>query len=176
MQDKEMTNGTADSAGMKTRRRSFLRVLWGIVGLAAVAEFCWVGISVLLSRSKRQSSNAQEKNILAGKIEDFPPATVTAIPQGRFFLSRLEDGGFLALSRTCSHLGCSLNWDAEKGKFICPCHGSSFSLTGEVLTSPAPSPLDYYPVRIENGIVKVDVATPRRRERFEPDQATRIDG
>ena len=41
-------------------------------------------------------------------------------------------------------------------------------------TAPAPRPLEYYPVRIENGVVKIDVAAPRRRERFEPDQATRI--
>jgi cytochrome b6-f complex iron-sulfur subunit len=48
------------------------------------------------------------------------------------------------------------------------------SLNGEVLTAPAPRPLDTYPVRIENGIVKVDTSMPQKRERFEPAQAKRI--
>ncbi|MDH3999474.1 MAG: Rieske 2Fe-2S domain-containing protein, partial [Desulfuromonadales bacterium] len=65
-------------------------------------------------------------------------------------------------------------WDEQKQRFICPCHGSSFDLSGEVLTAPAPRPLDTYLVRIENGIVKVDVSVSQKRERFEPEQATRI--
>jgi cytochrome b6-f complex iron-sulfur subunit len=47
-------------------------------------------------------------------------------------------------------------------------------MSGEVLTAPAPRPLDTYPVRIENGIVKVDISAAQKRERFEPSQATRL--
>ncbi len=157
-----------------TGRRVFLNRLWVVAGLAAAMEFCWVGVSFLLSRQKRASAKKTKKVVTAGGVEQFQPATVTAIPQGSFYLSRLEDGGFLALSRTCTHLGCSVTWNEEEEKFVCPCHGSSFNLRGEVLTAPAPRPLDCYPVRIENGIVKVEVSAPARRERFEPDQATRI--
>ena len=39
---------------------------------------------------------------------------------------------------------------------MCPCHASSFDITGDVLSPPAPRPLDIFPVRIENDIVKVD--------------------
>lgn len=155
-------------------RRRFLGWLWGAIGLVAVAEFCWIGISFLLSRKERSVRAAGARIVTAGAVDTFSPDTVTAIPSGQFFLARLPDGGFLALSPTCTHLGCSLHWDAEKNRFQCPCHGSSFSLTGEVLTAPAPRPLDMYPVRIENGLVRVDVAAPRRRDRFEPDQATRL--
>ena len=88
------------------------------------------------------------------------------MPQGQFYLARLADGGFLALSRRCTHLGCSIPWDEEKRRFVCPCHGSIFNLAGEVLTGPAPRPLDTFPVRIENGIVKVDVTMAQKRDRF----------
>ena len=171
---KKTIQPTVENAPAKPARRRFLGWLWAGLGLAAAAEACWIGLSFLAARKDRNMHAAISRIVTAGAADGFKPATVTPIPNGSFFLSRLDDGGFLALSHTCTHLGCSIRWDAEQNRFQCPCHGSSFSLTGEVLTSPAPRPLDYYPVRIEDGIVKVDVGTPRRRDRFEPDQATRI--
>ena len=158
----------------KPDRRQFLTRLWALFGLAAAAEFGWLGVSFLNSRKERNKPVKTESIVTAGPVEHFTPATVTAIPQGQLYLACLADGSFLALSRTCTHLGCSVPWDEEKNQFVCPCHGSTFSLDGEVLTAPAPRPLDYYPVRIENGIVKVDTTHSQRRERFEPKQATKL--
>ena len=39
-------------------------------------------------------------------------------------------------SSTCTHLGCKINQE-KNNKFICPCHGSQFSLNGEVIKGPA---------------------------------------
>ena len=155
-------------------RRQFLNRVWAVFGLAALAEFGWLGVSFLNSRKERNKPVKTESIVTAGPIEKYTPATVTAIPQGQFYLACLADGSFLALSRTCTHLGCSVPWDAAKNQFVCPCHGSTFSLDGEVLTAPAPRPLDYYPVRIENGIVKIDTSSPQKRERFETEQATKL--
>ena len=175
MQDeKPAANAPQGTGAADVRRRRVFAWLWAAIGVAAVAEFCWVGVSFLLSRKDRNERAQAARIVAAGAVDGFAPGTVTAVPSGPCFLARLPDGGFLALSRTCTHLGCSLHWDAAAGRFQCPCHGSSFGLTGEVLTAPAPRPLDSYPVRIENGVVKIDVAAPRRRERFEPDQATRL--
>ncbi|MDH3327740.1 MAG: ubiquinol-cytochrome c reductase iron-sulfur subunit [Desulfobulbaceae bacterium] len=157
-----------------TSRRSFLNRVWALLGILACFEFAWLGISTFSSRRKRQQQEKQDSIIIVGSMDNFTPKTVTAIPQGQFYLACLEDGSFLALSRTCTHLGCSVPWDEEQGKFVCPCHGSTFSLTGEVMTSPAPRPLDTYPVRIENRIIKVNISQLRKRDRFEPSQATRV--
>jgi cytochrome b6-f complex iron-sulfur subunit len=155
-------------------RRQFLNRIWAFCGVVAAAEFGWLGLSFMNSRKERNRPVKTESVVTAGAIEQFAPATVTAVPLGQFYLACLGDGSFLALSRTCTHLGCSVPWDEEKNQFVCPCHGSTFSLTGEVLTAPAPRPLDTYPVRIENGIVKVDTSSPQKRESFDPAQATRI--
>ncbi|MBW2510976.1 MAG: Rieske (2Fe-2S) protein [Deltaproteobacteria bacterium] len=155
-------------------RRQFLNRLWAFFGVVALVEFGWLGLSFLNSRKERNKPVKTESIVTAGAVEQFTPATVTAVPLGQFYLACLADGSFLALSRTCTHLGCSVPWDEEKNQFVCPCHGSTFNLTGEVLSAPAPRPLDYYPVRIENGIVKVDISTPQKRGRFESTQATRI--
>jgi cytochrome b6-f complex iron-sulfur subunit len=65
-------------------------------------------------------------------------------------------------------------WVAEQGRFACPCHASAFDVRGEVLSPPAPRPLDLFPVRIENGIVKVDTTVPVKRATFDPSQVVRV--
>jgi Rieske Fe-S protein len=155
-------------------RRNFLNRIWAFLGLVAAGEVGWLGLSFMNSRKKRNQPVKTESIITAGPMERFKPETVTAIPSGQFYLACLADGSYLAMSRTCTHLGCSVAWDDEKNRFVCPCHGSTFNLNGEALTAPAPRPLDTYPVRIENGIIKVDIASSRKRERFDPDQATKI--
>ena len=155
-------------------RRSFLNKLWGMLGVAACAEFFWLGGSILQSRKKQVGQKQVEAIIDAGLVENFSPGTVTAIPRGQFYLSCLDDGSFLALSKTCTHLGCSLPWDEKQHKFICPCHGSTFDLRGVVLTAPAVRPLDMYPVRIENGRIRVNTTIAARRTGFEPSQAVSV--
>jgi cytochrome b6-f complex iron-sulfur subunit len=155
-------------------RRSFLNRFWAFFGIVAAAEFSWLGLSFMNSRKERNRPDTTESIVTAGPVERFAPDSVTAIPNGQFYLACLADGSLLALSRICTHLGCSVPWDEEKKQFICPCHGSTFNLTGEVLTAPAPRPLDTYPVRIENGIVKVNVATAQRRDRFDLSQTIRL--
>ena len=110
--------------------------------------------------------------IIAGSIENFEPGTVSAFVRGKFYLARLEDGGFLAMSRTCTHLACTVPWVSKENKFICPCHSSEFDIRGEVANPPAPRALDLYPIRIENNILQVDTAKLRKRSAFAADQVT----
>jgi cytochrome b6-f complex iron-sulfur subunit len=77
------------------------------------------------------------------------------------------------LSRECTHLGCTVPWVDGESRFVCPCHSSAYDDRGQVLSPPAPRPLDFYPVRIENGIVKVEIGKPMRRRSFESTQVTR---
>jgi len=151
---------TAPPPGKPTRR-SLLAWVWGLLGLAAATEAAWVALSFLLPKP-RAADDEESSLLVAGPVEQFGPGTVTAFPRGKLYLVRLEDGGFLALSRTCTHLGCTLPWEQEQQRFVCPCHASAFSITGDVLSPPAPRPLDRFPIRIENQIIKVDTSKPRR--------------
>jgi cytochrome b6-f complex iron-sulfur subunit len=129
----------------------------------AVVQAVWV-VAEFFSPRRRQATADDASIFVAGPVDRFEPGSVTAFPEGRFYLVRLEDGGFLALNRECTHLGCTVPWDADQKKFVCPCHASSFDMLGDVLSPPAPRPLDVFPVRIENRIVKVDLASPSRRQ------------
>lgn len=157
---------------MKTpTRRGFLGWAWlGLLGVA-VLEWVWVVADFLRPRAARAADLGTI--FVAGPEERFEPGSVTAFRSGRFYLARLEDGGFLALSRECTHLGCTVPWVEEEGRFRCPCHASAFDIRGVVQSPPAPRPLDLHPVRIENGVVKVDTGTRIRRGQFAPSQVTR---
>jgi len=161
----------SDTAPTSAPRRRVLGWVWGGLLAALAAEIAWVVGSFLRPRGSRAVRDAAI--VIAGPVERFAPNTVTAFPDGKFYLARLEDGGFLALDRTCTHLGCTVPWDPGKARFDCPCHASSFDITGAVLAPPAPRPLDLYRVRIENGIVKVDTGRRVRREASLASQETR---
>ncbi len=153
-------------------RRSFLSWLWWGLGALACVEFVGLTAAYLWPRKPRgvEAGSVVE----AGSAEAFPPGSVTAFPDGRFYLARLEDGSFLALSRTCTHLGCTVPWNEKKKRFECPCHASTFDITGSVLDPPAPRALNLFAVRITEGVVVVDTGTRMRRQRFEASQAVHL--
>jgi len=151
-------------------RRSFLNILWLSLGFVALVEFLAVAFAFLRPDKSKTRRERSDTIVTGGALESFIPNSVTAFVRGRFYLARLEDGGFLAISRKCTHLGCTVPWVADKNRFICPCHGSSFDITGNVISPPAPRALDVYPVIIENDIVKVDTGNPLKRNEFHADQ------
>lgn len=142
------------------QRRDFLKAAWTFLGGVVALE---MGGMALAYMQPRLAEGEFGGLITAGAVDDFPPGSVTHISNGRFYLSRLEDGGFLALHQRCTHLGCNVPWDQSAGQFVCPCHNSEFTQTGEVLNPPAPRPLDLFPVTIEAGQVKVDTSRPMQR-------------
>ncbi len=75
----------------------------------------------------------------------------TVIPAGGYYLGPdyvLFDDGVKAwaLSRRCTHLGCTINFHEKEYILECPCHQSRFSPEGIVLHGPAKTALPQYKV------------------------------
>jgi Rieske Fe-S protein len=151
-------------------RRSFLIRLWVILGALASAEIVWVISSFLKPAKNQRKKGASGSLINAGSVNTFAPNSVTGFPRGRFYLACLEDGGFLAIHRQCTHLGCTVPWVEKEKQFICPCHSSAFDIYGGTIRSPANRALDIFPVHIENNTVFVDVSRTIKRNAFKPQQ------
>jgi cytochrome b6-f complex iron-sulfur subunit len=150
-------------------RRDFFGMAWRGLGIVALLETAGM-IAAYFFSGKNKRDTAPKQLLEAGPVDSFAAGSVSAFMGGRFFLARLQDGGFIALSLRCTHLGCSISWEESRQRFICPCHSSAFDIGGEVLNPPAARALDYYPVLIENGVVKVDIGTLRDRKTFRKDQ------
>jgi cytochrome b6-f complex iron-sulfur subunit len=148
-------------------RRSFLSLLWATLGLAALTESVWLCFSFLRPDGAGSAESQARTVIPAGSMAAFVPGTVTAFQKGEFYLVRLEDGGLLALSCKCTHLGCTIPWVEKEKRFLCPCHASAFDVTGSVVASPATRALDMFPVTIENNMVQVDTSRRIKRSGFE---------
>jgi Rieske Fe-S protein len=149
-----------------SRRRFLTKVLIGL-GALTLVEFIGVALAFLKPRKSSTETDDSVGLVEAGAVEDFLPNSVTTFIRGRFYLVRMEDGGFLAVSGICTHLGCAIRWEADENKFLCPCHSSSFDITGGVISPPATKALDIYPVTIENEFVSVHTGQPIKRTRFE---------
>lgn len=150
-------------------RRDFLSLAWKGLGIVAAAEIVFMVAGYLFS-GKNIRKPAAKQLMEAGPVDSFGLNSVTAFMGGRFYMARQPDGGFIALSLRCTHLGCSVSWEEGKKRFICPCHSSAFDISGEVLNPPAARALNYYPVLIENGTVKVDIGTLKERKTSRKDQ------
>lgn len=67
---------------------------------------------------------------------------------GRFYLINNENE-LLALYTKCTHQGCTVEWESDRQRFACPCHGSKFDRNGVRTDGPAKRPLDLMAIRTE---------------------------
>jgi 3-phenylpropionate/trans-cinnamate dioxygenase ferredoxin subunit len=96
-------------------------------------------------------------------VEELPPGEVKIVHAGELSLGVYNlNGEFYAIEDRCSHDNgplCEGDFELEEGYAVCPRHGAHIDIrTGEPLTLPAVEPVETFPVRVENGIVKVKVA------------------
>jgi 3-phenylpropionate/trans-cinnamate dioxygenase ferredoxin component len=98
-----------------------------------------------------------------GPLEELPPGSVKIVVTGSISVGVYNCGGELyAIEDRCSHDDGPLaegDWEPDECIAICPRHGSRFDLrTGRALSLPAFEPVATFPVRVVDGIVRLDVA------------------
>ena len=70
----------------------------------------------------------------------------------------IEEGPAIAtyaISAVCTHLGCTVDWDAAMQMFACPCHGSRYDQAGHVTQGPARRDLELVTVIVKEDQVRL---------------------
>jgi menaquinol-cytochrome c reductase iron-sulfur subunit len=170
-----MNDQSSNTVPQNDRRGFILAALYSVGALITAG----LGIPAFryLLRPPRGSQKTQW--IDAGNLEELQPGT----PEKVSFIQRRVDGwevvsektsawvvkhpegAITAFSPWCTHLGCAYHWSENKHEFVCPCHGSRFSVDGQVLRGPAPRPLDRYEVRVAGTRVWLKPAVPQETAR-----------
>jgi len=65
------------------------------------------------------------------------------------------DLGFVALAQTCTHQECTIAYDPNTLNFVCPCHGGTYDLNGNVTGGPPPAPVKTYAITRNNNILTI---------------------
>lgn len=94
------------------------------------------------------------KHLIAGKLEiihrqpddlDNDEGSIVKVNGRRAGAYKDKDGNLFVVDTTCTHMGCEVEWNNGDRTWDCPCHGSRFAITGEVMEGPAERPLKLIP-------------------------------
>ncbi len=96
-------------------------------------------------------------------VEELPAGAMRLVPAGARTIGVYNCAGKLhAIEDRCSHDDGPLaegDFDPATGVAVCPRHGANFDIrTGRALTLPAYEPVETFPVVVEDGVVKVEIA------------------
>jgi cytochrome b6-f complex iron-sulfur subunit len=137
-------------------RREFLQTVAGTLGVVLVGAGCINGdgaegqVPAATKNSDGTFSVKGGGTLKPGTAMAFTlPAAASSDDPATAVVFVTMKGELKALSTRCTHAGCTVNWNTEKGDniFLCPCHGSRFDAQGKVLGGPAKTPLASYSVR-----------------------------
>jgi cytochrome b6-f complex iron-sulfur subunit len=130
-------------------RRQFIQL-----GLATLGA-AWMG-TWLQSLLFPATNTTQDAQPVSFPLSDLPVGGTKAITYaGVSVLVVRTRESLRAFSLVCTHLGCIVEWQADKKEFYCPCHDGRFDEFGDVLAGPPPIPLEQIPVRVDGDTVMV---------------------
>ncbi len=139
-------------------RRRFVNVFLGGSLLGAVASLLYPVIRFLIPP---RQAEALTKRVAAAKVGEIAPnsAKVFKFGSSPALLINTADGQLRAFSAICTHLTCTVSYEADTGTMYCPCHNGRFDLSGNVISGPPPRPLDAYEVEVAGADIYVSRKT-----------------
>jgi cytochrome b6-f complex iron-sulfur subunit len=130
------------------KRRNFVDIFLGGSLLATIAAFLYPVVRYVLPA--RHAGGGNLGQVAAAKVGELVPnsAKVFKFGSSPAILVNTSEGKLVALSAVCTHLTCTVRFDADTDTLFCPCHNGRFDLAGNVLSGPPPRPLEAYAVEV----------------------------
>ncbi len=141
-----------------TRRRIVGYVLGGGL-LASFASFIYPILRYLVPPAVAELGGDE---IVAAKVTELKPNSSKIFRFGSRpgLLILNTDGGYTAMSATCTHLGCTVQYRNDLRQVWCACHNGIYDMNGRNVSGPPPRPLDKFEVHLRGD----DVVVSRKRE------------
>ena len=141
-----------------TRRRAMEIFLGGGI-VATFASFLYPVLRFLVPPVVTDLGGDE---VVAAKLDEIKPNSGQIFRFGsRPGLLILDaDGAYRALSATCTHLGCTVQYRSDMREIWCPCHNGVYDLNGRNVSGPPPRPLDVFDVHVRGD----EIVVSRKRE------------
>jgi len=109
---------------------------------------------MLVVLSGRFTGSGVQVTVAGSPLVDIDGAVLVESTAGVFLLARTDASAFSAIEAVCTHEGCTIT-GADGVAYVCPCHGSRYNRSGQVLAGPARASLRQYATTFTDGVVTI---------------------
>ncbi len=156
--DQGMINGTDRLSPLVPRRR-FVEVLLGSGFIATAIAFAYPVLRYLIPP---KAADLGSESVIAGRVGELKPNSGKIFRFGTRpgILIRTAGGEYRAMSATCTHLSCTVQYRDDMQHVWCACHNGHYDLNGKNIAGPPPRPLELFEVQVRGD----EIFVRRRRE------------
>jgi cytochrome b6-f complex iron-sulfur subunit len=145
-------------SGENMSRNTFVRVAAGGIGLCYAAAIGYPVYRYLESPIEHAEGAVPVNEVTPPDARKLAPGTALMFKFGSkpAMLIHHKDDTWVAMFAVCKHLGCTVQYEGDKDRIYCACHGGVYnSHTGGNVSGPPPKPLDMLAVKVTEDAVVV---------------------
>ncbi|MFZ0914083.1 MAG: Rieske (2Fe-2S) protein [Candidatus Korobacteraceae bacterium] len=141
------TGAPAKPAPADLPSRRFVNILLGTGLLASAASFLYPVLRYLVPPKLPDLGGDA---VLAARLSEMKPNTAKTFRFGTRpgLLVETSAGEYRAMSATCTHLGCTVQYRPDLREIWCACHNGMYDLNGRNISGPPPRPLEAFEVQV----------------------------
>ncbi len=149
----------AEQVASDAGRRRFIQVLLGGGLLASAASFVYPVLRYLVPPA---TTDRGGDSVVAAKVGELKANSAKIFRFGSRpgLLILGSDGEYRAMSATCTHLSCTVQYQSDRKQVWCACHNGTYDLAGRNVSGPPPRPLELFDVQVQGD----EVVVRRKRE------------
>lgn len=142
-----MDHAEKEAITNRPARRRFMQVLLGGGLLASAVSFLYPVLRYLIPPA---AADLGSDTVVAGQVGELKPNSGKIFRFGNKpgLLLLAPDGEYRAMSATCTHLNCTVQYRSDVRRVWCACHNGFYDLNGRNVAGPPPRPLEAFDVHV----------------------------
>jgi len=144
---RDIKAGAEETRPPGPERRRFVGFLLGGGLLASAISFLYPVLRYLIPPA---ATDLGSDTVVAGRVGELKRNSAKIFPFGNrpALLVLTGDGEYRAMSATCTHLNCTVQYRGDLRQVWCACHNGFYDLSGRNVAGPPPRPLEAYEVHV----------------------------